>query len=88
MENIFPGCVIILFGSYSRGEDVAESDIDIAIVGSKGKEDNLRKYEKILERVINLNFYKAWDMDNNLRNNILNGIVLGGGVEIEATKKV
>jgi len=90
--NEFPGCTIILFGSYARGEDVwiseAEenrSDIDIAIIGTKGKKIDLAKFDKLLERTIIINFYESWkekDIHRNLRNNILNGILLKGSVEI------
>lgn len=78
----FPGCTIILFGSYSFGEDVKTSDIDIAIIGSKEKEIDLKKFEDYLERKISLHFFNNWDIDKNLRNNILNGIILEGGVSL------
>lgn len=88
--NEFPGTTIILFGSYSRGEDVwigeaieNRSDIDIAIIGSKSKEIDLTKFEQILERTVTINFYKSWsEIHKYLKNNILNGIILTGGVEI------
>src|SRR3989344_447002 len=35
LEKEFAGATIILFGSYSRGEDTVNSDIDIAVVGRK-----------------------------------------------------
>jgi predicted nucleotidyltransferase len=82
VENKFPGCTIILFGSYSRGEDIYSSDIDIAIIGSKEKDLNLSKYNKFLERDISLNFYSDWKIKNNLKNNILNGIILRGSIEL------
>ena len=89
LYNEFPGCTIILFGSYSRGEDVwtketaeNKSDVDIAIIGTKGKDVNLTEFDKKLERIININFYKSWSIDVHLRNNILNGIILSGGVEL------
>ena len=50
----FPGSVIILFGSYSYGEDTIRSDIDIAIIGYKEKQVNLDKFDKILEREIRI----------------------------------
>ncbi len=78
----FPGCAIILFGSFSLGEDIENSDVDIAIIGSKEKEINLNKFEKLLEKEININFYKSWEIEKHLKNNILNGIVLSGGVEL------
>ena len=82
LEEKFPGNTIILFGSYSRGEDVHNSDVDIAIVGTKGKDVDLGKFEKVLEKTIHVNFYKSWELDKNLRANILNGIVLIGGIEL------
>ena len=43
----------------------------------------LEKYEKILNRRININFYDSWKkIHENLKNNILNGIILHGGVEL------
>lgn len=87
LQEDFPGSTIILFGSYSRGEDVIteenKSDIDIAIIGSKEKEINLLGFEKKLERTIILNFYPSFkEIHKNLKDNILNGIVLSGSVEL------
>ena len=88
LYNEFPGCAVILFGSYSRGEDVYteheenRSDVDIAIIGTKGKEVDLSKFEKLLEREIHVNFYESWAIHKNLKDNILNGIVLVGGVDL------
>ena len=83
LENEFPGTTIILFGSYSMGEDTIKSDIDIAIIGRKEKIINLANFEKLLEREININFYPdIKNIHKNLRENILNGIVLSGGVEL------
>ena len=81
--NEFPGCTIILFGSYSKGEDSVTSDIDIAVVGTKGKEMDLAGFNKKLERTININFYESWKaIHKHLRNNILNGITLSGAVSL------
>ena len=83
LENNFPGCTIILFGSFSRGDDIFDSDIDIAIIGIKEKEIPLEKFEKILERAINLNFYRnTREIHKHLRENLFNGIVLRGGIEL------
>ncbi len=83
LEEKFPGATIILFGSYSKGEDTKDSDIDIAIIGRKRKIINLERYEKILAREINLNFYESWkEIHKYLKNNILNGIILVGGVDL------
>ena len=83
VHDTFPEATIFLFGSYSLGEDTLTSDIDIAIIGSKKKEIDLAKFSKKLERTINLNFYESWKkIDEHLKNNILNGILLKGAVEL------
>lgn len=85
LEEGFPGSVVILFGSYSKGEDTYDSDIDIAIIGSKEKnfEKILKKSEKKLEREIRINFYKSFkEINKELKENLINGIVLSGGVEL------
>lgn len=83
----FPGCAISLFGSYSRGEDTctddACSDIDIAIIGAKARQLELAKFEKMLGRRITINFYDSWKaIHRHLRNSVLSGIVLKGGVDL------
>ena len=83
LEKKLAGATIILFGSYSLGEDTIKSDIDIAIIGRKEKEIETENYEKILNRKININFYDSWKKINkNLKNNILNGILLKGSIEL------
>lgn len=83
LEEEFAGAVIILFGSYSRGDDTEKSDIDIAVIGRKDKIINLLKYEESLKRTININFYESWDkIHKNLKENLCNGIVLAGGIEL------
>ena len=81
-EN-FPGLTIILFGSYSFGEDINNSDIDIAIIGSKERSIDLGRFNKLLERTISLQFYESFrEINKNLKANILNGIVLKGGIQL------
>lgn len=83
LEETFAGSTIILFGSYSRGEDTISSDIDIAVIERKYKEVDLQKFEKVLFRRININFYESWrEIHKNLKNNILNGITLAGCVDL------
>ncbi len=83
LEESLPGATIILFGSYARGEDTTSSDIDIAIIGRKEKELDLGRYEYMLERKIILNFYSALKhIHKELRENICNGILLSGGIEL------
>ncbi len=81
--NAFPGCTVILFGSFAKGEDNFKSDIDIAVVGSKHKEIDTGKFAKLLGKEVRINFYGSWDkIDKNLRNNILGGIILSGWVDL------
>ncbi len=83
LHNALAGATIILFGSYSKGEDTTNSDIDIAIVERKNKTLELEKYEKILARKINVNLYNSWqEIQKHLKNNILNGILLHGSVNL------
>ena len=83
LEKELAGATVILFGSYSNGEDTNTSDIDITVIERKDKMLELEKYEKVLNRRININFYDSWKkIHENLKNNILNGILLHGGVEL------
>ncbi|MEK6959956.1 MAG: nucleotidyltransferase domain-containing protein [Nanoarchaeota archaeon] len=83
LEEELAGSTIILFGSYSKGEDTNTSDIDIAVIERKDKTLDLGRYEKILNRKINVNFYDSWKkIHENLKNNILNGILLHGCVAL------
>ena len=83
LEENLPTSTIILFGSYSQGYDTITSDIDIAIIGMKEKIVNLNNFQKVLERKIKLNFYNSIsEIHKNLRENILNGIVIMGGISL------
>lgn len=82
-ETELAGGTVVLFGSYSRGEDTNTSDIDIAVVERTDKMLHLEEYEKALNRRINVNFYKSWaGIHKYLKNGILNGILLHGGIEL------
>ncbi len=74
---------MMLFGSYSKGEDIEDSDIDIYIETTK-KNMDLEIYEKLLKRRIQLFIYKnIKEIENkNLANNIINGINLNGFIEV------
>ena len=81
LENKLPGATIILFGSYSRGDDIITSDIDIAIVGRPAEEVDLHEYEKKLEKRVTLNFYDSFkNIHKDLKESLCNGIVLVGGI--------
>ncbi len=97
LEESFPGCTVILFGSYSRGDDFFggdgdiwidkgeghRSDIDIAVIGSKEKQLKLGEFDKKLERTVFINFYPSFkEIHKHLKDNILNGIVLSGSIDL------
>lgn len=73
---------IILFGSASKGEDIEESDIDLYIQ-SPEKKLKLEKYEKLLNRKISLFFKENFSkLSDELKNNIINGIVIKGYLKV------
>ncbi len=83
LEKEFAGATIILFGSYSKGEDLVNSDIDIAVIGRKEKKADFDEFEKILERKIIINFYYSFGkIHKHLKENLCNGIILAGGIEL------
>ena len=75
---------IVVFGSYAKGEDIDGSDIDLYIETLSKKEINLKIFEKVLHRKIQL--FKSKNIKElknpHLANNIINGVVLNGFVEI------
>ena len=79
-DSCFPNS-IILFGSASKGEDTEESDVDL-FIQSRAKKLNLEKYERLLNRRIAVFFENnLLKLSNELKNNILNGIVLKGYIK-------
>ncbi len=84
-DFIYDSCmpdVIILFGSAAKGEDTEKSDIDFFLL-CKEKTLDIAKYEKKLHRKINLFFSNDINkLSKELKNNILNGIVLKGYLEV------
>ena len=73
---------IILFGSASKGEDTAKSDIDIFLL-CKEKRLDLDKYKKSLKKEINLFFAENFSkLSPEFGNNIINGIVLKGYLKV------
>lgn len=74
--------VIILFGSASRGEDLMDSDVDLYLQ-CKERQLNLQKYERMLKRKIKILFEEKFNkLSNELRNNLLNGIILKGYLKV------
>lgn len=73
---------IILFGSASKGEDLADSDVDLFLL-CKERELALEKYEKQIKRKINIFFSTDFNkLSSELKNNILNGVILKGYLKV------
>ncbi|MEW6062927.1 MAG: nucleotidyltransferase domain-containing protein [Nanoarchaeota archaeon] len=80
-EKLKPNC-IVLFGSAARGEDTENSDIDL-FVQSEETELNLEKYEKLLNRKINIIFEREIsDLNKELLNNVINGQIIYGYLKV------
>ncbi|PIN75772.1 hypothetical protein COV17_03720 [Candidatus Woesearchaeota archaeon CG10_big_fil_rev_8_21_14_0_10_36_11] len=75
---------IIVFGSYMKGEDIETSDIDLYLETASKKELDLKIFEKVLQRRIQLFCYSNIKQikNKNLANNIINGSVLNGFLEV------
>ncbi len=79
---------IVLFGSYSKGENDQNSDIDLFILANKKKNPDVTIYEKRLKSKIQLviktkdEFLVLQKENKNLVNSMLNGIILKGFLEV------
>ncbi|OGI64488.1 hypothetical protein A2642_01845 [Candidatus Nomurabacteria bacterium RIFCSPHIGHO2_01_FULL_39_10] len=74
---------IILFGSGAKATFTEKSDIDIFVEANETKLD-FTKYEKKINRKINLLFEQNINsLSKELRNNIINGVVLYGFIKIQ-----
>lgn len=79
---------IVLFGSYRKGDDNEESDVDIAVEVTGNEEIRIVELGMIPEFgfrknvKINLHIFSRNKVDLNLFSNIANGIVLEGFLEV------
>ncbi len=75
---------IVLFGSYAKGEDTEESDIDLYIETPSKKDISLEKFEDKLKRKIQVFRHKNIKEISNphMANNIINGITLNNYIEV------
>lgn len=80
---------IILFGSFRKGEDLSDSDIDIAIEADESKKyqimelRELKVFEEIIGKKIQIHLFNRGNVDINVFNNIANGILLWGFLEVK-----
>ncbi len=88
LEKAFDHPTLVLFGSYAKGLDDEESDIDVGVLSEAKPAVNLEKYERHLQRRISLHLFtkKDWKIikkkNPHLINSICNGIVLAGELEV------
>ena len=79
LETELAASAIILFGSFRKGESVAESDLDLFVECAREKELNLSKFEQELGHKIQLfTQKKITQLPPRLLNNVINGIKLKG----------
>jgi predicted nucleotidyltransferase len=78
-EELHPDA-IVLFGSLSKLEVHQKSDIDLAVFTKFEKKMNLEKFEKKLDKEIQLFVFESLEKVNKeLRANILRGDIMEGG---------
>ena len=81
--------VIILFGSFRKGEDFSTSDIDIAIETEEREEYKtmglriLTAFEREIGRKVQIHLFNRKQIDIHVFNNIANGIALTGFLEVK-----
>tara|TARA_Y100000310_G_C20634976_1_gene790667 strand:+ start:631 stop:1143 length:513 start_codon:yes stop_codon:yes gene_type:complete len=69
---------IVVIGSYSRGEDIERSDIDIVIITNKRENPEIKIFGKKLKRKMHILAMKREDISQEFFKNLINGIVLHG----------
>jgi predicted nucleotidyltransferase len=79
---------IILFGSFAKGEDNKNSDIDLAVISPNKTKVNLEKFRTKLKKEIQLFILSKKEIvimevkNKELLNNLINGITLYGFWEV------
>lgn len=88
LEDFYEYPTIVLFGSYAKARDVSTSDIDIFVLSPVDKDFHVLAYEKVLRRKISIHrftdkeFQRMKVKNFELVNNICNGIVISGRLEL------
>ena len=82
INSEFHNPTIILFGSLTKLESKKDSDIDLAIFTNIKKKINLSKYEKQLNREIQIFYFKSInEINKELKLNIINGYIIQGEIK-------
>jgi len=86
LKEVFQAEAIVLFGSFAKGEDIEESDIDLLIITNRRGgdiNDFLKICEKELNRKINLHVLPSLEKSSKeFKNAVANGIVLHGYIKV------
>lgn len=78
---------IAVFGSFAKGEDIEESDIDILVLSSKKEKvdyrETIKEIEEALNRKINIHHLPSLEKSSKeFKNAVANGIVLHGYLKV------
>lgn len=77
-----------IFGSFAKADNIEQSDVDVFIISPLKKEINLKKHEKKIRYKVQLFVFSRQDIEKmkksnkELLNNITNGIILSGHLEV------
>ena len=88
LEKKYDYPAIVLFGSYASATNTKDSDVDICVITNINKEFSLTEYEKRLNKKISIFKFGEKELKNmkiknpELVNNICNGIMLSGKLEV------
>lgn len=82
LENRLYPDALVLFGSYLKGMDTEDSDVDIAVVDGREGVPDLSDYEKKFGRRIKLTHASSNEAEPEFIETLANGLVLSGYLEV------
>lgn len=82
LENKLYPDALVLFGSYLKGADTEDSDIDIAVINGRENVPDLSEYEEKFERRITLTHVSQNKMEPEFIEALANGLVLSGHLDV------
>ena len=87
LKDAFQSEAIVLFGSFAKGEDIEESDIDILVITNRKENESINDFlnicGKVLNRKINLHILPSLEKSSKeFKNAVANGIVLYGYLKV------
>lgn len=76
--------LIVLFGSFAKGDSVKDSDLDLFVESSVKKNLNLKRFESKIGHSVDLFVEKdIHSLQSHLFNNVVNGIKLYGSFKLK-----